>query len=49
MYSFWGPYNRLGEQFDHLDLIGADQFRMQLDHEFDPNDPSPIGLYVALV
>ena len=23
MYSFWGPYNRLGEQFD-LDLIGAD-------------------------
>ena len=41
MYSFWGPYNRLGEQFDHLDLIGADQFRAQLDHEFDPNDPRP--------
>ena len=45
-FSFWGPYNRLGENFD-LDLIGADSFRMQLDSEFDPNDPSLIGLYAA--
>lgn len=41
MHAFWGPYNRLGEQFDQLALLGEQQFRHQLDKEFDADNPAP--------
>jgi hypothetical protein len=41
MHSFWGPYNRLGAEFDQLDLLGPEQFKYLMDKEFEPNNTAP--------
>ena len=37
--AFWGPFNRLGECFDQLKLLGHDRFLAEMEAEFDPTNP----------